>query len=154
MDTVKSVGYRHSHLWLCITENSVLGVGKTQLAISSECITAVITSRQGASTTTQTIRVRKVGWSDRGKSHRKSRSLDQMGQSYFYKMMVESAFSWKVSNIWRSKSRAESVATLRSSSSRRINYPLQHSASHTHHAVERRRVGRWRNDVVQGSSVW
>jgi hypothetical protein len=109
VDTVKSVVYRHSHQWLCITDNCVLEEGRTQLAISSEYITAVTTSRRAASTTTQSIRVKRVGWLDHGKNHKMFRSHAQTDQSFYYKMMVKSAFSWKVSETWKSKSKAESV---------------------------------------------
>ena len=106
---MKSVVYRHSHQWLCITDNCVLEEGRTQLVISSESITAVITSRRAASTTTQSIRVKRAGWLHPGKDHTKYRSHAQTDQLFCYKMMVKSAFSWKVSEIWKSKSKAESV---------------------------------------------
>lgn len=109
MIIAKSADYQHSHLWLSITENSVLEVGKTQLAISSEYITAVITSKQAASTKTLSMRVKRAGWLDHGKNLKMSPSHAQTDQLFCYKMMVKSAFSWKVSETWKSKLKAESV---------------------------------------------
>lgn len=109
MDTAKSVEHRHSHLWLYITANCVLEVARTQLAISSKSITVVTTSRRPASISTQNEQAKRVGWSDHGKSPAMFRLHDQTAQLFCYKMMVKSAFSWKVSEIWKSKSRPESV---------------------------------------------
>ena len=110
MNTAKSVDYRHSHLWLSITENSVLEVARTQLAISSESITVVTTSRRAASITTLNTQAKRGGWLDHGKSLKMSPLHAQTDQLFCYKMMVKSAFSWKVSEKWKSKSKAEPVA--------------------------------------------
>ena len=107
MDTAKSADRRHSHLWLYITANCVLEVARTQLAISSKSITVVTTSRRPASISTQNELAKRVGWSDHGKTLHKSHFHAQMGQSFYYKMMVQSAFSWKVRETWKSKSKAE-----------------------------------------------
>ena len=107
MTTAKSVDYQHSHLWLYITENSVLEVARTQLQTSSESITVAITSKRAASTKTLSMRVKRAGWSDHGKSQKMFPSHAQTDLSYCYKMMVKSAFSWKVSETWKSKSKAE-----------------------------------------------
>lgn len=112
MDTAKSADRRHSHLWLYITANCVLEVARTQLAISSKSITVVTTSRRPASISTQNELAKRVGWSDHGKSPAMFPSQDQTAQSFCYKMMVQSAFSWKVSETWKSKSKAESAAIL------------------------------------------
>jgi hypothetical protein len=112
---VKYVAAQHTHLWLTITESSVLEAAKTQLAISYEYTTAATTWELTASTTTQRPQHAKAGWSDHGKSLKMFPSHAQTVQSFCYKMMVRSASSWKVSDKWKSKSRAGS-AMIQSSS--------------------------------------